>query len=123
MNGLRAYVRCTLNGGRSGGGRRQVSDVPIPDHHRRGACAVRERSWLRLKRLEQLLGALEIRGVPKPSVNNPNFGSIGLDPAGSAGRIGNGHRHLSPDSDVNFRRAVLLLLVVSGASLLAKTII
>ena len=29
MNGLRAwYVRCTLDGCRSGGGRRHVSDVP-----------------------------------------------------------------------------------------------
>ena len=31
MNGLRAYVRCTLDGGRSGGSRRHVSDVPIAD--------------------------------------------------------------------------------------------
>jgi len=27
----RWYVRCTLNGGRSGGGRRHVSDVPTAD--------------------------------------------------------------------------------------------
>ena len=33
MKGLRAYVRCTLDGGRSGGGRRHLSDVPIPDLH------------------------------------------------------------------------------------------
>ena len=60
------------------GSERDGRDVPIPDHHRRGACAVRERSRLRLKRLEQLLGAFEIRGVPKPSVNNPILALLAL---------------------------------------------